>query len=154
MLSKRMYEAVIDLKGYLMFLLATLVLIVIGFFSLRAWLIIVGGLIYFCASHKGRRAHADESRIKQMMAEGNTQTLSSDLFFETALSYAVSKGTKAAEKDAASPYFVVEGTTYFVVFTRAASGGTMSSVKKADRCKRRDGGSYQSCKHAHGAGPA
>lgn len=113
-----------------MFLLATLALIVIGFFFPPAWLILVGGLIYFFASHKSRRADAVESRIKRMVAAGKTQAVSSDLFFEAALSYAVSKGAKTAEKDAASTYFVVEGTTYFVVFTRAASGGTMISVRK------------------------
>lgn len=115
-----------------MLLLASLAVIVIGFFFPPLWLILVGGLIYLVASHKSRRADAVESRIKRMVAEGKTEALSSKLYFEAARSYAVSKGAKAAEKNAASTHVMVDGVAYFVVFTRATSGGTIITVRRLE----------------------
>ena len=112
-----------------MILLAVLGLIIVGFFFPPAWLLLIGGLIYFVASHKSRRDKAVESRVRRMVSKGLDQALSSDLFFEAARSYAVSKGTRAPERDAASTHMLVGGEVYFVVFTRAAQGGTMISVR-------------------------
>ncbi|MFD3191763.1 hypothetical protein ACFMPD_16045 [Sedimentitalea sp. HM32M-2] len=115
-----------------MLLLAALGLIVVGFIFPPAWLLVIGGLIYFVASHKSRRDKAVESRVKRMVSKGLDQALSSDLFFEAARSYAVSKGARAPEKDAASTHMLVDGEMYFVVFARAAQGGTMISVRPKD----------------------
>ena len=118
-----------------MLLVVALGLIIVGFFFPPAWLLLIGGLIYFVASHKGRRDKAIESRVKRMVSNGLDQALSSDLFFEAARSYAVSKGAKAPEKDAASTHMLVDGETYFVVFTRAVQGGTMISVRPKDEVR-------------------
>jgi hypothetical protein len=118
-----------------MILLAVLALIIVGFFFPPAWLLLIGGLIYSVASHKSRRDKAVESRVKRMVSKGLDQAWSSDLFFEAARSYAVSKGAKAPEKDAASTHMLVDSETYFVVFTRAAHGGTMISVRPKDEVR-------------------
>jgi hypothetical protein len=118
-----------------MILLAVLALIIFGFFFPPAWLLLIGGLIYFVASHKSRREKAVESRVKRMVSDGLDQALSSDLFFEAARSYAVSKGARAPERDTASTHMLVDSETYFVVFTRAAGGGTMISVRPKDEVR-------------------
>lgn len=118
-----------------MLLIVALGLMVVGFFFPPAWLVLIGGLIYFVASHKSRRDKAVENRVKRMVSKGLDQALLSDLFFEAARSYAVSKGAKAPEKDAASTHMLVDGESYFVVFTRSAQGGTMISVRPKDEVR-------------------
>ena len=72
-----------------------------------------------------------------MVSAGKDYAVFADLYFEAARSYAVEKGAKAPEQDAASAHILIDGRTYFVVFTRAASGGTAIGVEDADAVRRR-----------------
>lgn len=112
-------------------------LIAIGFVFPPAWLAVVGFGIYLVASQKSRRSDAIESRVKKMVSVGQDYAVFADLYFEAARSYAIAKGAKAADENAASAHIVVDGRTYFVVFTRAASGGTIFGVEEADSVRRR-----------------
>jgi hypothetical protein len=112
-------------------------LIVIGFVFPPAWLALVGLGIYLVASRKSRRSDAIESRVKKMVSAGKDYAVFADLYFEAARSYAIAKGAKAADENAASAHIVVDGRTYFVVFTRAASGGTIFGVEEADSVRKR-----------------
>ena len=103
-----------------------------GFVFPLAWLVLVGLVIYLVASRKSRRSEAIESRVRKMVAAGKGYAVFADLYFESARSYAIEKGAKAAEKNAASAHILVDARTYFVVFTRAASGGTMIGVEDAE----------------------
>jgi len=112
-------------------------LIVIGFMFPPAWLALVGLGIYLVASRKSRRSDAIESRVKKMVSAGKDYAVFADLYFEAARSYAVEKGAKAPERNAASAHIIVDGRTYFVVFTRAASGGTAIGVEDAEAVRDR-----------------
>jgi len=112
-------------------------LIVIGFMFPPAWLALVGLGIYLVASRKSRRSDAIESRVKKMVSAGKDYAVFADLYFEAARSYAVEKGAKASDENSASAHIVVDGRTYFVVFTRAASGGTIFGVEEADSVRKR-----------------
>ena len=72
-----------------------------------------------------------------MVAAGQSSAAFSNLYFDAARSYAIEKGAKAPEPNAASAHILVDGRNYFVVFSRSASGGTMVSVEGADAVKRR-----------------
>ncbi len=117
--------------------LLVVALIVIGFFFPPAWLALIGLGIYLFSSHKSRRNDAIESHVKKMVSAGKDHAVFADLFFEAARSYAIAKGAKAADENAASAHIVVDGRTYFVVFTRAASGGTIFGVEEADSVRQR-----------------
>ena len=112
-------------------------LILIGFVFPPAWLALIGLGIYLVASRKSRRSDAIESRVKKMVLAGKDYAVFADLYFEAARSYAVEKGAKAADENAASAHIVVDGRTYFVVFSRAASGGTIFGVEEADSVRQR-----------------
>lgn len=112
-------------------------LAVVGFAFPPAWLALLGYGIYIFASRTSRRNDAVESRVKKMVAAGRGSASFSDLYFEAARSYAIEKGAKAPEPNAASAHILVDGRKYFVVFSRAASGGTMISVEDADVVKHR-----------------
>lgn len=117
--------------------LLIIALIIIGFMFPPAWLALIGLGIYLVASRKSRRSDAVENRVKKMVSAGKDYAVFADLYFEAARSYAVEKGAKAPEQNVASAHIVVDGRTYFVVFTRAASGGTAIGVEDADAVRRR-----------------
>ena len=118
-------------------ILIVIILVIVGFFFPPAWLALIGYGIYIFASHKSRRNDAVEIRIKKMVAAGKGSASFSDLYFEAARSYAIEKGAKAPEPNAASAHILIDGTKYFVVFSRASSGGTMISVEESDAVRRR-----------------
>lgn len=98
--------------------------------------VFVAVVVYFFASSKTRRDTAIESRVQKMI-RGNVDFASfSDLYFEAAKSYAVSKGATAADDQSASAKVVVNGTVYFVVFTRQRDGGTSISVDTEKNMER------------------
>jgi|GEM_PF-3309385 len=111
--------------------LLVVALIIIGFFFPPAWLALIGLGIYLFASHKSRRSDAIESRVKKMVSAGKDYAVFADLHFEAARSYAIAKGAKAPEPNAVSAHILIDGCTYFVVFTRATSGGTIIGVEDA-----------------------
>jgi hypothetical protein len=119
-------------------------------------LALIGLGIYLVASRKSRRSDAIESRVKKMVSAGKDYAVFADLYFEAARSYAIAKGAKAADENAASAHIVVDGRTYFVVFTRAASGGTIFGVEEADSVRQRifDDVMEKSQKPAPDAAPA
>ena len=92
--------------------------------------IIFGVAIYLYASRKSRRDDAVEIRVKRMVSAQKDSATFNDLYFEAAWSYAIAKGAKASDKDAASTTMLVNGRPYFVVFMREFSGGTTISVRK------------------------
>ena len=112
-------------------------LAIVGFFFPPAWLALLGYGIYIFASRTSRRNDAVESRVKKMVSAGKGSAAFSDLYFEAARSYAIEKGAKAPEPNAASAHILVDGRNYFVVFSRATSGGTMISVEESDAVRRR-----------------
>lgn len=117
--------------------LLIIVLIIIGFVFPPAWLVSIGLGIYLFATHKSRRADTIENCVKKMVSVSKDYAVFSDLHFDAARSYAIEKGAKAPEPNAASLRMLVDGTIYFVVFTKATSGGTIISVEEADAVKRR-----------------
>jgi len=112
-------------------------LVIAGFAFPPAWLALLGYGIYIFASRTSRRNDAVESRVKKMVSAGKGSASFSDLYFEAARSYAIEKGAKAPEPNAASAHILVDGRKYFVVFSKAASGGTMISVEESDAVRRR-----------------
>jgi hypothetical protein len=72
-----------------------------------------------------------------MVSAGRGSASFSDLYFEAARSYAIEKGARAPEHNAASAHILVDGHKYFVVFSRASSGGTVISVEESDAVRRR-----------------
>ena len=95
-----------------------------------------GGLIYLFASRKSRRDDAVEKRVRMLISAGQAYATFNDLYFDAALSYAIAKGAKAAEQDAASTTMLVDGRTYFVVFMRERGNGTAISVRGTDSVER------------------
>jgi len=118
-------------------ILIAIFLVIIGFFFPPAWLALAGYGIYIFASRRSRRNDAVESRVSKMVSAGKNYAIFSDLYFEAAKSYAIEKGAKAADQMSASARILVDGRTYFVVFTKAANGGTMISVEDVEAVKRR-----------------
>lgn len=112
-------------------------LAVVGFAFPPAWLALLGYGIYIFASRTSRRNDAVESRVKKMVSAGKGSASFSDLYFEAARSYAIEKGAKAPEPNAASAHILVDGRKYFVVFSRAASGGTRISVEESEAVRHR-----------------
>ncbi|MBB3913895.1 hypothetical protein [Rhizobium fabae] len=113
-----------------------IVLAVVGFFFTPAWLGLVGYAIYVFASRESRRNRAVESRVKKVIDAGQTYGVFQDLYFEAARGYARSKGAKAADTDGASAQMLVNGRLYFVVFVKAAGGGTAVSITDAAQLHR------------------
>ncbi|WP_326894471.1 hypothetical protein U8P73_35900 (plasmid) [Rhizobium beringeri] len=109
-------------------ILACILLLIIGFFFTPAWFVLAGYAIYIFASRKSRRDDAVENRVKKMVAAGQNIAVFTDLYFEAARSYAIAKGARAADQDGASATMVIGGRPYFVVFSRAAGGGTAIST--------------------------
>lgn len=72
-----------------------------------------------------------------MVSQGEDYAVFDDLPFQQAHAYAIEKGAKAADTNAASTHFVVSGKTYFVVFTRAHSGGTIFGVEDSQSVRER-----------------
>ena len=91
-------------------------LTIVGFVFPPAWLALLGYGIYIFASRISRRDDAVESRVKKMVSAGRGSASFSDLYFEAARSYAIEKGAKAPEPNAASANILVDGRKYFVVF--------------------------------------
>lgn len=103
-------------------------LFVLGFFFPPAWLALIGYVIYIFASRKSRRDEAVEGRIKAMVSSGKERATFNDLYFEGARSFAVARGAKASEHDAASTHVLINGQRYFVTFLRTNRGGTDISL--------------------------
>lgn len=91
-------------------------------------MLIGGGLIYFFSTAKQRRNDAVEVRVERMIEGGRTLVTFSDLYFDAAKSYAISKGAHAPDQDVASTRMLVKGRVYFVVFMREIGQGTTISV--------------------------
>jgi tetratricopeptide (TPR) repeat protein len=120
-----------------MTILIIVTLVIVGFLFPPVLLAYAGFGIYFVASHKSRRRQAVESRVKKMVSSGKESAVFADLFFESARSYAIENGANAPEKNAASTQIIVDGRSYFVVFSRATTGGTAITVEDAATVKRR-----------------
>lgn len=86
--------------------------------------------MYFFASSKSRRDTAVESRVRRMVSSGVRSSTFSDIYYEAAKSYAISKGATAADNESSSAKVVIDGDVYFVVFIRDRDGGT---IINADR---------------------
>lgn len=113
-------------------ILIFIILFVAGFFFPPAWLIFAGYVIYVFASKKSRRDDAVEDRVKRMISAGREYAVFSDLYFDAARSYAMAKGAKAPEQDAASATIIVNSRSYFVTFMKDSGGGTVISAR--DKC--------------------
>jgi hypothetical protein len=111
-------------------LLASFILLIVGFFFPPAWLALLGIGIYFLASRRSRRSDAIESRVRKLVKAGEDYAQFSDLYYEAARGYAVEKGAKAADDQSASATVVVDGRPYWVVFSRAFDGGTCIGVQQ------------------------
>lgn len=99
-------------------------------------LLLVAVIVWFFASARTRRDDAVERRVERMVVGRQNLATFSDLYFEAARAYAISKGARAPEHDAASATMLVGGTTYFVVFMRDSGGGTTISVEDAAAVER------------------
>ena len=97
----------------------------------------VAGIVFFFASYKTRRDMAVESRVKRMVAAAVSSSTFSDLYYDAAKSYAVSKGAKAADHESASAKIVIDGSVYFVVFIRDTGGGTIITVESDSNVTKR-----------------
>lgn len=117
--------------------LLIIALLIAGFFFPPAWLGLVGYGIYIWASRKSRRNDAIEGRVKKMVSNGKNHAVFNDLYFEAARTYAIEKGAKAADSTSASAHILVGGKTYFVVFSKAAGGGTAFRVEDAQAARDR-----------------
>ncbi len=92
------------------------------------FVLVVAGVVYFFASHKTRRDSAIESRVKRMVSAGVKSSDFSDLYYEAAKSYAISKGDTVADHLSASAKVVIDGNVYAVIFIRDKDGGTYITV--------------------------
>jgi hypothetical protein len=119
--------------------LISLILLVAGFFFPPAWLALAGIGIYWYASRKSRRDEAVEKRVRRVVLARQNHVTFPDLYFEAARAHAIAKGGgTGGEEDSASVTMVIEGTPYFVVFTRVPvpeGGGTTISVTEHDRIR-------------------
>jgi hypothetical protein len=85
--------------------------------------------VYFYASKDGRLHQEVELRMKRMINGGVGEATFSDLYFEAASAYAVSKGaSKDRDADHAFARTVLNGTVYGVYFSRSRDGGTWISL--------------------------
>ncbi len=95
--------------------------------------LVVAAVVYFFSSSKTRRDNAIETRVKRMVEGGVDYATFSDLYYEAAKAYAISKGAKAADDREASATVVVDGSVYFVVFIKERDGGTTITVDLMDK---------------------
>lgn len=109
-----------------------ILLFVLGFFFPPIWFALAGYCIYIYASRKTRRDDAVESRIKKVILSGEESLTFKDLYYDAAKSYAVAKGARAADNDAASARVIIDGRTYSVIFIRELGSGTSVIVRDSD----------------------
>lgn len=72
-----------------------------------------------------------EGHIKKMVSEAEEYAIFNNIYFESARSYAVNRGAKAADATSASTRVEIDGKSYFVVFSKSSGGGTVFSVEDA-----------------------
>lgn len=106
-------------------------LFITALFFPPAWFVLAGYCIYIFASRKTRRDNAVESRVKKVISSSGDSLDFNDLYYESAKSYAISKGATAADNESASTKIIVNGMTYFAIFIRNSGGGTSIVVRDA-----------------------
>ncbi|WP_336324785.1 tetratricopeptide repeat protein [Stenotrophomonas muris] len=110
-------------------ILGILALLVLGFFFPPLWLVLIGYLIYIYASRHTRKERAVEGRIRAMIAAKKDMATFSELYYEAARSYAVSKGCTVLDHEAASAAVMIDGEAYNAVFLREQNGGTTITLQ-------------------------
>jgi len=127
--------------------LISLILLVAGFFFPPAWLALAGIGIYWYASRKSRRDEAVEKRVRRVVLARQNHVTFPDLYFEAARAHAIAKGGgTGGEEDSASVTMVIEGTPYFVVFTRGKRSPPRKdrAVVAIQEAGRREGAAWPS----------
>lgn len=110
-------------------ILGILALLVLGFFFPPLWLVLIGYLIYIYASRHTRKERAVEGRIRAMIAAKKDMATFSDLYYEAARSYAVSKGCTVSDHEPASAAVMIDGKAWNTVFLRERDGGTTITLQ-------------------------
>ncbi|EKT4440585.1 TPA: tetratricopeptide repeat protein [Stenotrophomonas maltophilia] len=110
-------------------ILGILVLLVLGFFFPPLWLVLIGYLIYIYASRHTRKERAVEGRIRAMIAAKKDVATFSELYYEAARSYAISKGCTVSDHEAASAGVMIDGKAWNAVFLRERDGGTTITLQ-------------------------
>lgn len=108
-------------------ILIFIALLVVSIFFPPAWFALAGYTIYVFSSRKSRRDEAVESRVKKLIAAGESYSTFSDLYFDAARKYAEEKGG-TSEQDYASVRMLVSDRLYSVSFMNDGGGGTNISV--------------------------
>ncbi|MFK3711109.1 hypothetical protein [Leclercia adecarboxylata] len=106
-----------------------IILLTSGFFFPLAWAVLVAYLIYLFLSKEKRRNSAIENRIKKMILSGVNYCGFKEIYYEAAKSYAISKGSRAADNESAGATIEINGKNYFAVFIRRNDGGVDISLQ-------------------------
>ena len=118
-------------------ILIILGLLLLGCFFPPLWLLLIGYLIYIYASRHTRKERAVEGRIRRMVAARRDMATFSELYYEAARSYAISKGCTYSDNEAASAAVMIDGKAYYVVFLRERDGGTTITLEDHAEVKKR-----------------
>lgn len=118
-------------------ILGILALLVLGFFFPPLWLVLIGYLIYIYASRHTRKERVVEGRIRAMIAAKKDVATFSELYYEAARSYAISKGCTVSDHEAASAAVMIDGRAHYVVFLRERDGGTTITLQDHAEVERR-----------------
>jgi len=106
-----------------------LVLLLLGFLFPPLWLVLIGYLIYIYASRHTRKERAVEDRMRRMIIAGRNMATFSELYYEAARSYAISKGCTVSDHESASAAVMLDGKAYNAIFLRERDGGTTITVQ-------------------------
>ncbi|WP_447904163.1 tetratricopeptide repeat protein [Stenotrophomonas geniculata] len=104
-------------------------LLLFGFFFPPLWLVLIGYLIYIYASRHTRKERAVEGRIRAMIAARKDMATFSELYYEAARSYAVSKGCTVSDHESASAAVMIDGKAWNAVFLKERDGGTTITLQ-------------------------
>lgn len=106
-----------------------LVLLLLGFLFPPLWLVLIGYLIYIYASRHTRKERAVEDRMRRMIVAGRNMATFSELYYEAARSYAISKGCTVSDHESASAAVMLDGKAYNAVFLRERNGGATITLQ-------------------------
>ena len=110
-------------------MLPFIILIVLGFFFPPAWLGLVAYTIYFIATKEKRRDSVIKGYIAKMLEQGVHSLDASNLYYESAFSFAKANGAQFEEWERPDIVFVFKGVEVVgqhvqPSFARLPSGGT------------------------------
>jgi hypothetical protein len=121
--------------------LVIIALVVISIFFPPAWFALVTYVVYLALTKSSRRNKVIFSKVRELVATGKESAVLSQLFYESAKSFAAENGASMSpykndpEDDCLIVNLVIDGIKYNVCFQRGMKGETLLTVETEVKTK-------------------